>query len=99
MNRGGGGGGTGVPWYLIFDFLGGVISDIWFFSGVWYLISDFLARYLIFLRTRDIIDKIVIAMCFYSCICTSNCVNSDHDKTMSNMADMIDIVTYGGQGR
>ena len=25
---GGGGGGTGVPRYLIFDYLGGVISDI-----------------------------------------------------------------------
>ena len=28
MTCGGGGGGTGVPWYLIFDFLGDVISDI-----------------------------------------------------------------------
>ena len=36
--RRGGGGGTGVPWYLIFDFLGGVISDIWFSLGIWYLI-------------------------------------------------------------
>ena len=45
----GGGGGTGVPWYLIFDFLGCVISDIWFFWGVRYLIFDFLGVwYLIF---------------------------------------------------
>ena len=48
---GGGGGGTGVPWYLIFDFLGGVISDNWFF---WGLISDFLKSYIWFLRTCDI---------------------------------------------
>ena len=48
-NLGGGGGGTGVPWYLIFDFLG-VISDIWFLFGVKYLIFDFLGVwYLIFL--------------------------------------------------
>ena len=38
-----GGGGTGVPWYLIFDFL-----------GVWYLISDFLSQISNFVRTRDI---------------------------------------------
>ena len=48
---GGGGGGAGVPWYLIFDFLGDLISDNWFFgeSDVWYLIfliqiSDFCER-------------------------------------------------------
>ena len=46
------GGGTGVPRYLIFDFLGCVISDIWLFLGglisdiwflrgsnIWYLIT------------------------------------------------------------
>ena len=44
-----GGGRTGVPWYLIFDFfsrgvisdiLGGLICDIWFLWGfnIWYLI-------------------------------------------------------------
>ena len=48
MIWGGGGGWTGVPWYLIFDYLvvkylifdifGGQISDIWFFKGG--LISD-----------------------------------------------------------
>ena len=45
---GGGGGGMGISWYLIFDILGGG-CDIWFFkawylifANAWYLIFDFL---------------------------------------------------------
>ena len=49
----GGGGGVkpGVPWYPIFDFLRGVISDIWFFFGVRHLI--FFKPDIWFLWTRD----------------------------------------------
>ena len=46
-------GGGGVPWYLIFDFSGGVISDNWFswclIFDIWYCWPD-----IWFLRTRDI---------------------------------------------
>ena len=66
----GGGGGGRVErgyidiWYLIlFGGGGGVlylIFDLFWGSDIWYLIL--LARYLNFLRARDIIDKIVIAI-------------------------------------
>ena len=73
---------------------GGMISDIWLGGGD--LISDiwFFSHISDFLLTRDSIDKIVIAM-FHSGIGTSNCVDFDHDKTMSTVADMMDIATYG----
>ena len=40
VERGWNGGGTGVPYYLIFDFLGSLISDVLIFFGD--LISVFL---------------------------------------------------------
>ena len=84
----GGGGGTGVPWYLIFDWGGG--GDIWYLiggGGVWYMISDFLARYLIFFANAWYYRQ------------NSYDHNFDHNKTMSIVVDMIDIATYGVSGR
>ena len=56
-----GGGGTGVPKYLLFDFLAGQISDIWFSGGVisdiWFfyggLISDIWSTYIYMYNTED----------------------------------------------
>ena len=67
---------------------GGGGTGVLFFGG---LISDFSARYLIFCERLIFSTKE-----YYSGIGTSNCINFDHNTTMSTVADMIDIViAYG----